>query len=310
MAKRKRGEWALLDWIRKGWKDPGGRIPLGPGDDCAILASGASKYLVTTDMLCEGTHFVLAEHGPRAVARKAIAVNLSDIAAMGGEPVAAFVCVAFPLKAGMKLGREIYSAMDRAARRYGCALAGGDVVSHDAGLVISVCMVGRPPPRPVLRSGAKAGDLVFVTGTLGGSILGRHARFTPRLAEGRWLAEKVAPSAMIDLSDGLATDIGHIADDSGVAADIDAASVPVSAAAMRLAAADGRSPLSHALSDGEDFELAFALASRKAKRLLALWPFRTKLTQIGRVRKGKDAWIINRDGKHERLERTGYEHLR
>jgi len=310
LAEFKRGEWAFLDWIRKGWKDLDGRIPLGPGDDCAIIASGAKKYLVTTDMLCDGTHFVLAEHGPSLVGRKAVAASLSDIAAMGGEPLAAFVCVAFPRRAPMKLGRELYRAMDRVARRYGCAIAGGDVVSHDAGLVVSVCMVGTAPRRAVVRSGAKPGDLVFVTGELGGSILGRHARFAPRLAEGRWLAEKIAPNAMIDLSDGLATDIGHIADDSGVAVEIHASSVPVSRAARKSAAADGRSGLDHALCDGEDFELAFTVSARKAKRMVAAWPFRTKLTCVGRVREGKDTWIVDLEGGTRRLERTGYEHLR
>jgi len=307
MAGKKKGELALLEWIRKNWTAPDKAVRVGPGDDCAVIDPGTAPYLITTDMLCEGTHFVLAEHGIKRVARKAIAVNLSDIAAMGGAPLAAFVCVAFP-RGGDVDGRAMYRAMDGVARKFGCAIAGGDVVSHKGGLAISVCMIGRGPRKPILRSGARPGDSVFVTGRLGGSLLGRHLRFMPRLNEGQWLAKEIKPNAMIDLSDGLATDMGHIADDSGVAIEIDGARVPISAAARKMAAGNPRGALAHALSDGEDFELAFTVSRRKVKKLREKWPFKTKLTQIGRVRKGNDTWICDADGNTERLERSGYEH--
>jgi len=311
MKGKRNGEWAFLDWLRSRWSSPNRAVLVGPGDDCAVLRSPRSeKIIVTTDMLCEGTHFRLAELGPRLVGRKAIAVNLSDIAAMGGEPLAAFLCVAFPRGTRMKLARELYLAMESMAGSHGCAIAGGDVVSHDAGLVISVCMTGRALKRVVPRSGAKPGDAVFVTGALGGSIEGKHARFTPRLDEGRALAVKFAARSMIDVSDGLSSDLGHIADESKAAIEIEERLIPISAAARRLSRRDGASPLAHALSDGEDYELAFTLSASKARYLVARWPFKTSITRIGRVREGRDTWIIQRDGKMRRLERTGYEHLR
>lgn len=310
MKKRNQAECAFIDWIKERWSTPKRAVTLGPGDDCAVmrLADGA-RLLVTTDMFSEGTHFRLAEDGPRRVARKAIAANLSDIAAMGGEPLAAFVCVAFPRNADMAMAKALYRSMERIAGSYGCAIAGGDVVSHDAGLVISVAMLGRAGKRIVPRSGARPGHLVFVTGTLGGSIAGKHLRFAPRIAEGQALADRFGAAAMIDLSDGLSTDLGHIADESGVAVEIDARSIPISRAARRLARADGRSPLEHALNDGEDFELAFTVPPARGGKLLAQWPFATRLTAIGRVRAGRDVWLVSNDTKR-RLGRSGYEHLR
>lgn len=265
------GEFAFIDWLRR--QTPAdGRLLIGPGDDCAALRLDPdAATLVTTDMLMEGTCFRLAEAGPRAIGRKAMAVNLSDIAAMAGRPVAAFVSVALPRQDGRALAEDLYLGLRDVADTFGTAIAGGDTNSWDGPLVICVTVLGEATPRgPVRRSGAKPGDWLLVTGPLGGSILGRHLTFTPRVREAIQLHELADLHAMIDISDGLAADVHHLCEESRCGAVLRAEAIPVSDAARTLG--DGRSPLDHALSDGEDFELVFALPPAEAMRLLQTQP--------------------------------------
>src|SRR5436853_505908 len=193
------GEFAYIDWLRR--QTPGGpRVLLGPGDDCAALDwAGAGPCLVTTDVLMEGRHFILAEAGARRVGRKAMAVNLSDIAAMAGRPVAAVVGVALPEAGARQLGEELYLGMRDMADEFQTALVGGDTNTWDGPLVISVTVLGEAVGRgPVTRAGAKAGDWLLVTGPLGGSIRGKHYDFTPRVREALQLHALVELHAMID----------------------------------------------------------------------------------------------------------------
>src|SRR5262249_28267856 len=211
------------------------------------------------DMLLEGSCFLLDEAGPRGVGRKAMAVNLSDIAAMAGQPVAAVVSVGLPRKGGMKLAEELYLGLREVADAFDTAVAGGDTNSWDGPLVLSVTLLGETTERgPVTRAGARPGDWLLVTGPLGGSILGHHLDFTPRVREALALHAAAPLHALIDVSDGLAADVGHICAESRCGAVLRAESIPVSAAARSLD--DGRSPLEHALADGEDFELVCAVA--------------------------------------------------
>src|SRR5205807_6083779 len=172
-------EFAYIDWLRRR-TPPSPRVLLGPGDDAAVLAfTQETRCLVTTDMLLDGSCFRLAEAGPRLVGRKAMAVNLSDIAAMAGRPVAAVVSVGLPRQGGRAIAEELYLGLREAADAFDTAVVGGDTNSWDGPLVISVTLVGEATARgPVRRSGARAGDWLFVTGPLGGSILGRHLTFT------------------------------------------------------------------------------------------------------------------------------------
>src|SRR5215831_1153855 len=203
-------EFAYIDWVRRLTPaDP--RVLIGPGDDTGGLRlTPGAPCLVTTDMLLEGSCFRLAEAGPRQVGRKAMAVNLSDIAAMAGRPVAAVVSVALPRHGGRALAEELYRGLREVADAFDTALAGGDTNSWDGPLVISVTVLGEATGRgPVTRSGARPGDWLLVTGPLGGSILGKHLDFTPRIREAQRLHAEASLRAMIDVSDGLAADVQH-----------------------------------------------------------------------------------------------------
>jgi len=306
---RREGERALIEWVRQHTPAMRDRVPVGIGDDAAVLRlPGAGLLLFTTDSVLEGTHFPSRRASYRLIGRKALAAALSDIAAMGGRALGAVVAVSLPGKTRMRAARELHRGVLEVSARYRVPLVGGNVASWQGPLALTVSVVGVPAGRkPVLRSGARVGDVVLVTGELGGSLLGRHFRFEPRLREGEWLGRWGRVRALIDLSDGLATDLGHILEESGCGAVVDAAKVPVSAAARRLARRTGRSPLEHALTDGEDYELCLTVADREVTGLLRRWPFETRLTVIGRILK-RGYWLEQSDGKRERLTLAGYEH--
>jgi thiamine-monophosphate kinase len=300
-------EFEFIDWLRhRTARHP--RVPVGPGDDCAVLTTTPGvPWLVTTDMLLEGSHFVLAEAGPRRVGRKAIAVNLSDIAAMGGRPVAAFVSVGLPRVGSRAIAEELYGGMRAIADEFGTAIAGGDTNSGPGGLVVSVTLMGEPGPQgPILRRGAAPGDWLMVTGPLGGSVLGKHFDFTPRVREALQLQEHTCLRAMIDVSDGLAADVHHLCEESGCGAVLHADAIPVSDAARRMN--DSRSPLEHALGDGEDFELAFAVAPDDGERLLRDQPVPgITLYRVGEFVAGRGLTLMEA-GQPRPLPPTGYVH--
>ena len=299
-------EFAYIDWIRRHTPhDP--RILIGPGDDTAALHWAKDKpLLVTTDMLLDGSCFRLAEAGPRRVGRKAMAVNLSDIAAMAGKPVAAVVSVGLPRTGGRAVGEDLYRGLREMADAFDVALVGGDTNSWDGPLVISVTVLGEATERgPVRRSGARTGDWLFVTGPLGGSIRGKHLDFIPRVREALALHAAAPLRAMIDISDGLAADVNHLCEESRCGAVIHAQEIPIADDARLMN--DGRSPQDHALCDGEDFELAFAVAPEDGHLLLTTQPIKgVKLTRIGEfVEAG--LWL-EENGKRRPLAPKGYVH--
>lgn len=263
------GEFAFIRWLRdRTPADP--RVRIGPGDDCAALAPPAGDLLVTTDLLTDGVDFLLADAGPRRVGRKAMAVNLSDIAAMAGRPLGAVVAVALPAGTadGRELAEELFLGLRDIADRYDTPIVGGDTNSWPGKLVVCVTVFGEAPARgPVRRSGARPGDWLFVTGPVGGSLLGRHLEPTPRLREAAKLYDFADLHAMIDVSDGLAADLNHILEESGCGAVVSAADVPIHPDAVERAKRTGRPPLAHALGDGEDFELIFAVSPADGERL-------------------------------------------
>jgi thiamine-monophosphate kinase len=292
------GEFAFIDWIRKQQK-AGGIVSVAAGDDLAVLDWPAGELLlVGVDQVLDGVHFDSAVHSPRDIGRKVMNRNLSDCAAMACLPAAAVATVALPRSVSMDYARELYLGMKDAADRYGCAVVGGDTASWDGKLVMTVSILGRSAGiRPVLRSGARAGDTVYVTGPLGGSILGRHLRFEPRIELARDLAGRGVVHAMIDISDGLSRDLRHICRESGLGAAIDAERIPVHADAVELSKRTGRPPIEHALHDGEDHELIVVGVSGLTAPLI----------EIGRMVAGEG--IILRSGAREdRLEAKGWEH--
>lgn len=275
---------------------------LGPGDDCAVLAPGRSPLLVTTDMLMDGTDFILSEVGPRRVGRKAMAVNLSDIAAMAGEPIGAVVAVALP-KNHPNLAEELYRGLREAADAFGVPIVGGDTNAWDGPLVISVTALGESD-RPIRRNGAKPGDWLFVTGPLGGSILGHHLDFTPKIREALLLRSFVELHAMIDISDGLSQDLHHILTESRCGGVLEADAIPIADAARTLATNSGKTPLEHALGDGEDFELAFAVSAGDGAKLLKESP--VPVWKIGEC-EAQGYWIVE-GGKRRPIQPTGWVH--
>lgn len=278
------GEVALINRIRRWLGTAAPPSPAGPGDDCAILRPRrGAKLLVTTDPIVWGRHFDGAT-SPSAAAAKLLRRNLSDIAAMGGTPRFAVLSWAIPARTSIIWLAAFHRALAREASRWGVTINGGDISSSERDLSAHMTLIGESRGRTLLRAGAREGDSIYVTGTLGGSILGRHARFEPRIEEGKWLAGQSSIRCMIDVSDGLAKELPLITP-KGCRAALDGDRVPVSPAARRLAKRTGRSALEHALTDGEDFELLFAVArDARTSRLEDLWcrRFSTPLSRIGR----------------------------
>ena len=300
-----RNELALIDWIRQRAASAP-NLQLGIGDDCAVWQPSGSSLLFTTDVLMEDVDFRIHETTPQLIGRKAMAVNLSDIAAMAGRPVAALVGVALPKSRGFEFAKQLHEGMQSLAAEFKVAIIGGDTNIWDGPLVISVTLIGESTERgPVRRSGAKPGDWLFVTGPLGGSILGHHLTFTPRVHEALELHRLVDLHAMIDLSDGLAADLHHLLDESSVGAMLFENSLPISEAACRMT--DNRSSLEHALSDGEDFELLFAVTPSDGAKLLATTGDVTA-TRIGEIESQAGCHMRMRDGRLRDLPRGGWEH--
>ncbi len=307
------GEFAFIDWLRQR-TPPTERVLLGPGDDTAILHwPSGPNCLVTTDMLLEGSCFRLAETHPgapgagtaRQIGRKALAVNLSDIAAMAGVPVAAVVSVGLPRKGGRALAEDLYLGLREMADSFDTAIIGGDTNSWDGPLVINVTLLGEATPRgAVRRKGARPGDRLFVTGPLGGSLLGKHLDFTPRVREALSLHAAVDLHAMIDISDGLAADVAHLCAESDCGAVLRADAIPIAEAAQTIP--DKRSPLEHALGDGEDFELVFSVAPAEAEALLRAPPV-PGLSMIGECVAEMGLWL-EENGQRLPLPPLGYVH--
>jgi len=290
-------------------------VVTGAGDDCAVLHIGLAdeQLLFKTDAVVEGIHFT-SETAPEKVGHKALGRCLSDIAAMAGKPTAALVTLALPPKYDAAYVEQIYAGMRALAERWQVAIAGGETTTNPGQILISVALIGLVPRnRAVLRSGSKAGDALFVTGELGGSLAGKHLEFEPRLAEAQWLAKHFPLHAMIDISDGLAGDLRHLMQASGLGAEILSRAVPISKAAKSQARAESSSkpPLLAALTDGEDFELLFTLSSKQAVPLLDAWKKefpKLKLSCIGKMTAEPGLKIHDKDGVRQ-LTLKGYTHF-
>lgn len=271
------GENGLVKLLTSGWR--GGRdVQVGVGDDCAVL-KGSRKdewLLYKTDAVVESIHFTASEV-PSLIGRKALARAISDIAAMGGEPWAALVTIGVPKTMTLPRLRGIYRGLEKLARQYGVALVGGETTRAQQ-LFLSISLLGHTRGyKPVLRSTAKAGDLLFVTGQLGNTLAGKHLRFEPRVKEGQWLAKHGFATAMMDLSDGLGADLPRLAAASKLGFHLEKEAVPCRRGADVEAALHG----------GEDYELLLAVSPHETKRLLRRWPFTLALTCIGALTKTK-----------------------
>ena len=322
------GEFGIIERISRMRTSSRG-VRIGIGDDCAWVEHRAGSSLITADLLIEGVHFDLTWTSLFALGYKSLAVNLSDIAAMGGVPAYAILSLGIPAKFDSRQIDEFYRGFNRLARKWQVALIGGDT-NIAPSLIISVCLIGTPPARPVRRNGAKVGDDIYVTGTLGDSALGleqlrnksrsanqvavrlllaRHHQPTPRLSAGALLAREKLATAMIDISDGLLQDLGHICQASNTGAVIWNDRLPLSSAYRALC---GTADTRLALSGGEDYELLFCARPRQRQRLEKLSRrAQVKITRIGScVAAQQGITVIDGSGKPLALRFRGHDHFK
>lgn len=288
-------------------------VRLGIGDDCAILQlSSADEALVTTDFSLEGIHFRRDWQSPECIGHRCLARGLSDIAAMGGQPIAAFLSLALPSDCSQKWVDEFLAGFLNLAKKYRVQLAGGDTAQSPAGVLADVMVVGGVARGTALvRSGASVGDQIYVTGALGesaaalrllfqGTVKRRDVFPEPRIAVGEWLRKNRAASACIDISDGISTDLAHICEESGVGAVIDAEAIPIHPSARR-----STTPLDLALHGGEDYELLFTVPPvKRVPRYIG----RVAVTRIGEIVRGRRMQIL-RAGEKSILASRGWEHF-
>jgi thiamine-monophosphate kinase len=303
-------ETQLVKYFAKKSKLSAAKFPIGIGDDMAqIKLRKKDSVLITTDMLLDGTHFDTKKTTLEKIGYKSMAASLSDCAAMATIPLAAVVSVALPRNFGAKNLKKLHAGIISAAKKYNCPLIGGDMTSWNkplAGstsslLAVSVSMLSTPgKTKPVRRSTAKVGDVICVTGNLGGSLVKKHLEFQPRIKEALAIA-RAGANSMMDISDGLSTDLNHICRLSKKGAILDAAKIPVSKDAKTL---------QNALNDGEDFELLFTIPFKSFERLKKNWKFKTRLTAIGKIIKGDSVKIKMQNDKICDLLPGGYDHLR
>jgi thiamine-monophosphate kinase len=313
-------EFQLLEHIYNASRHMAGAVSIGPGDDMGAVRIGDATVLVTVDQVADGVHFDSHTASLARIGRKAMTRNLSDVAAMAAKPVGAVCAASLPRDFGQDRANELFDHMRAVAERYNCPLFGGDVSMWDHPLLLSVTVLAEPAGiAPVLRKGAKAGDILCVTGELGGSledVAGRvhHLDFEPRIDLARKLASDRAtrPHCMLDLSDGLARDAGHLARAADLVAEIDVLRLPVSGAAKQRAHCTGQPDWRHAIGDGEDYELCFTIDALRATvvpRAIDGVP----MTKVGTLRPRKSAdesavMLRLPDGSLQSAGDQGWEH--
>lgn len=320
------GEFGLIERFRRQLPQRGG-VRLGIGDDAAWVENRSGSSLVTADMLIEGVHFNLNWTSLVDLGFKSLAVNLSDIAAMGGIPAYAVVSLGLPADFEIKAVDQLYRGLLEIASLHRVSIVGGDLSSAKL-LTISVALIGHPPRRPILRSGAGKEDDIYVTGTLGDSALAlkllrrgssqlrkksaahlfaRHHRPTPRTDFGKLLGKRNLATAMIDVSDGLLQDLSHICRASRIGAMINRDNLPLSEAYRELTGKDGDR---HALAGGEDYELLFcARSSNRQKIQQSAQEARLAITRIGRCVRSQEILLRDRQGRTDTFEEAGYDHF-
>ena len=350
------GEFGLIHAIQKLSYQRSPATMIGIGDDAAVLKiPPATVLLATTDMLIEGVHFDLSYTDFYSLGWKSAAVNLSDIAAMGGVPRFCLTSLAIPPHIPVEAVKDYYQGFTALVRTYKTILVGGDTCVSKDGLVISVTILGEANKRTVIpRSGAKHGDRIFVTGTLGdagaglellksgvreqgtgvrrrasgvrhqksevgsknfasdlrtshSALIKRHLRPVPRVDWGRKIAKSGCASSMIDVSDGLSSDLSHLCEESGVGAVLLSDAIPLSRSILRSAGQLNKSPLQYALSGGEDYELLFTMPESRMKILQGL---NIPVTEIGMITKRKSMILVNAAGRKAALHPTGYNHFK
>jgi thiamine-monophosphate kinase len=285
-------------------------LPTGFGDDMCVLEPGSSPLLWTVDMLMDGVDFDSAAHSWRMIGRKAMAVNLSDCAAMAAAPVGALCALSLSNSLSVEDALELVRGAHECGLSFGCPIVGGDTNSWDAPTAVSITVAARCESgcRPVSRAGARPGDRVWLTGLVGGSLLGRHMTFEPRIATALDINRRLTPHAMIDISDGLALDLARVLEASRCGAVLEAAALDavVHPDAYRLSTQDQRTPREHALQDGEDFELIVILPADAPHGECE----QLQLRPLGHITGEGGLWLADAAGAREPIPIRGWEHFR
>lgn len=336
-------EFALIQGLQHRYARHAPGLVHGIGDDAAVVETRSSRWWhLTTDLLAEGIHFDLKSAAPESIGYRAAMANLSDLAAMGAVPRYLLIALAIPKTIRQPQVYELYRGLMRACRPYGVALIGGDTSASKAGLFLSITLMGTTAKRRALfRHGAKVGDQIYVSGTLGDSLAGlrlltkstiarsstprqsqlsrshrqflirRHVRPTARVAEGLWLNHGRLATAAIDLSDGLSGDLRHLCEESGVGAEVESDNIPLSPACHAYAKAYHVSPTQLAITGGEDYELLFTASPRSRSALERQARARGyRITRIGTIRPQKFGIQMTSQGRTWPLPLTSYEHFR
>ncbi|HEY63189.1 MAG TPA: thiamine-phosphate kinase [Caldilineae bacterium] len=329
------GEFPLIDRVEQIVAVDRADVVVGIGDDVAVLADRDDELLLATvDSQVENVHFLRERITARQLGRRALAINLSDIAAMGGYAQYALVSLALPADTETAWVEDLYRGLREEADRYGVIVVGGNMARSPTGIFIDVCVLGRVRREHLLlRSGARPGDVVLVTGQLGDAAAGlqivlrpdlsvapddraflleRHLTPTPRLPEAAVIAQSRLATAMIDISDGLSSDVGHICERSRAGVRIWADRLPISQATCHMAQVIGQSPWQLALQGGEDYELCFTAPREAAAQLASLVREETgtPVTIVGEILAADDGrWLVLEDGREVPLEAGGWEHF-
>lgn len=326
------GEFGLIRRIQKSLPPPFSAVPLGIGDDAAAIDASPKNYLlITTDSLIEKVHFDLAYSSYAQIGYKAVAVNISDIAAMGGVPRYFLISLGLTGDQSVADLDRLYRGIGKGGREVRMDLIGGNTTFSKERFFLSLTVIGEVPKKEmVTRAGARAGDALFVTGTLGNaaagleilkkgidpksypSLVGRHQAPRARWREGRLLAKKGIASAMIDLSDGLTSDLGHLADRSGVGAEVDWSRLPIAPSLRRYASRSGTDPVRYAVDGGEDYELLFTVPEKKIKTLeKEIGRGLIAARRIGVIREKKRGLTARElNGRLTRMAPGGYDHFK
>ena len=283
------------------------QVAVGIGDDAALIDTPLPQIVACTDQIIDGVDFVSGQQDYIDIGFKSMAINLSDLAAMGAEPKSALVTLSLDSKDATQVAGSVYEGIIEAAKRFSVAIAGGDLSTYEGPLSITVAMLGEiAAGAPWLRSGALQGDVVLASGSFGGSRLGRHLRPTPRVDLAAAIRKQAEVHAAIDVSDGLSLDLDRLCAASGVGVELDIDAIPIHPDAVKCSAKTGRTPFEHAWSDGEDFELLLAVSAADAERLLQA-ELPAPLTQIGTL-VGRTGLWKKQSGKYVRLSPQGYLH--
>jgi thiamine-monophosphate kinase len=327
---REIGEFGIINRIRKWTTSSDPALVQGIGDDVAVIEMGSKALLVTTDILIEGIHFDKSWIDPFQLGRKALAVNLSDIASMGGTPKYFLISIGLPKNISLSFVSSFYRGLKKEAKQFRVELVGGDT-SLAQKIIINICLLGEGRKSDLLfRKGAKVGDDLFVSGTLGDAALGlkilqekgktkgleklvkKHLSPCPRVELGQAIAKHHLATAMIDISDGLLIDTSHLLEESGVGARIREDRIPLSSLYRKWARSFSGNPLQFALSGGEDYELLFTSPCKMRERIPPLThSLKIPITRIGEILPRKEGlYIIKKDGKDYSPSRLGFEHFR